>query len=77
MNYSHTLLFVCEVHFKKVRYQNIITAHAQSIHVWIEFTRRNTFKHTDSHGIYQYIFSWLVAKARKGSAGPDCQNSGS
>ena len=48
--------------FKK--YQNIITAHAQSIHIRIEFTRRKTFKRTDSHGVY--IFSWVVIKARKG-----------
>ena len=28
---------------KKSKYQNIITLHAQSIHVQIEFVRRNTF----------------------------------
>ena len=29
---------------KLLKYQNVITAHAQSIHVRIEFTRRNTFR---------------------------------
>ena len=37
-NYSQTLLFVREVNLKKAKYQNIITAHAQSIHRRIEFT---------------------------------------
>ena len=36
--YSYVKLFQ-----KNKKYQNIITAHAQSIHVRIEFTRRNTF----------------------------------
>ena len=43
VNYSRTLLFVREVNVLKVKYSNIITAHAQIIHVRIEFIRRNTF----------------------------------
>ena len=45
VNYSQTPLFEREV-------QNTIIAHAQSIHIRIEFTRRKTFKRTDSHGVY-------------------------
>ena len=41
VNYSRTNN--CYSYVKLMSDENIITAHAQSIHVRIEFTRRNTF----------------------------------
>ena len=45
MNYSHAnnCYSYVKLILKKMEYQNIITEHAQSIHVRIEFTRWNTF----------------------------------